>query len=256
MTLHLESSGKGPDLLLVHGWAMHSGIFSPILPYLEAHFRVHRLDLPGHGHSLDSTLPLDFDAVWQALLPRLDGPAYVLGWSLGGLFALHGGIRYPQSCRALILQNASPCFVLRPDWPYGMPASVFRQFASDLSRDYDRTLQRFMMLEAQGCEHLRDTLRHLQKTAFEYGHPRAGILADGLDLLAETDMRPLMAGMTMPTLWLAGRRDRLVNAQAMQVAAALCQGRFILDEHGGHAPFLTHPETIADTILDFTRELS
>ena len=87
MTLHHDISGQGPDLLLFHGWAMHAGIFTPLLPGLRRHFRVHCIDLPGHGHSIGSSLPLDFEAVWQHLLPRLEQPAYVMGWSLGGLFA-------------------------------------------------------------------------------------------------------------------------------------------------------------------------
>ena len=148
MSLHISASGNGPNLILLHGWAMHSGIFAPLLPSLNRHFRVHCVDLPGHGQSLHSALPLDFDAVWADIAQSLDEPAYVMGWSLGGLFALHGAARFPQRCLGLIMQNASPCFVHRPDWPYGMPAQVFAAFAAELENEYAQTLQRFFMLEA------------------------------------------------------------------------------------------------------------
>lgn len=252
MNLYHDISGDGPDLILLHGWAMHSGIFTPLLPELRQHFRVHCIDLPGHGHSIDSTLALDYAEFWQALLPRLDQPAYFMGWSLGGLFALHGAIHHPTACRGLIMQNASPCFVQRGDWQHGMPAMVFQQFAQDLQLDYDRTLHRFFMLEAQGSEHLRAELRLLQTTAFEFGRPNPSVLTEGLRLLETTDMRMALPELGMPSLWLAGRRDRLVNPLAMQQAGIMAKGRFVCDERGGHAPFLTHPAAILQSLLEFT----
>ncbi len=50
-TLHVESVGSGPPLVLLHGWAMHSGIWGPLVARLAQRFRVHAVDLPGHGHS-------------------------------------------------------------------------------------------------------------------------------------------------------------------------------------------------------------
>ena len=255
MRLHIDSRGHGPALVLLHGWAMHSGIFAPLLPALQARFTVHAVDLPGHGRSIGSDLPLDFEAVWQQLLPRLDRPACILGWSLGGLFALHGASAHPSACRALVMQNASPCFVHRDDWPHGMPAQVFRQFAHDLQQDYPRTLQRFFMLEAQGAEHLRAELRVLQETAFAFGRPDPGVLCEGLRLLEQTDLRRQLPALQVPSLWLAGRRDRLVSPLAMQAACALAAGEYDCDEHGGHAPFLSHPQAVLRAVSRFTERL-
>lgn len=253
MTLHIEITGQGPNLILLHGWAMHSGIFAPLLPSLEQYFRVHSVDLPGHGQSLHSDLALDYDAVWNELNQRIKTPSYIMGWSLGGLFALHGALHFPARCLGLIMQNASPCFVHRNDWPHGMPASVFSQFANDLQQDYTQTLHRFFMLEAQGSDHLRDDLRLLQKTAFSYGEPDTRILCEGLHLLEKTDLRAALATLNTPNLWLAGKRDRLVSPDAMQSASQLSNGQFQLLLHGGHAPFLTEPETITQHIVNFSQ---
>jgi pimeloyl-ACP methyl ester carboxylesterase len=51
MSLHVESTGSGPPLIVLHGWAMHSGLWVPALPKLASRFRVHLVDLPGHGRS-------------------------------------------------------------------------------------------------------------------------------------------------------------------------------------------------------------
>ena len=48
--------GSGPPLVMLHGWAMHGGIFAPLAARLERHFQLHLVDLPGHGRSGDSAL--------------------------------------------------------------------------------------------------------------------------------------------------------------------------------------------------------
>ena len=52
MSLHVETLGRGPDLVMLHGWALHSGIWAGMREPLSRHFRLHLLDLPGHGQSV------------------------------------------------------------------------------------------------------------------------------------------------------------------------------------------------------------
>ena len=81
---------------------------------------------------------------------------------------------------------------------------------------------------------------------------RPRVLADGLDLLERADLRPLLPTLRMPTLWLAGRRDRLVDPRAMQAASALApDAAFHVVEHAGHAPFLTHADGVASRLAAF-----
>ena len=99
-SVHVESVGSGPPLVLLHGWAMHSGLFAPLLPRLTDRFRVHLVDLPGHGHSptlsrysLDTIAAAVGEAVSSAA--GTAEPVTVLGWSLGGMVALHWALAAP-----------------------------------------------------------------------------------------------------------------------------------------------------------------
>ena len=47
--LKISTSGQGPELLLLHGWAMHSGIWGGLVDSLSSEFHVNLVDLPGHG---------------------------------------------------------------------------------------------------------------------------------------------------------------------------------------------------------------
>jgi pimeloyl-[acyl-carrier protein] methyl ester esterase len=256
MTLFHEIRGQGPALVLLHGWAMHAGIFAPLVQRLEREFTLHLVDLPGHGRSRDAGLPLTLDRAAAAVADVVPDSAIWLGWSLGGLVALQAAAAVPSRLRGLVMVAASPRFVRSSDWPQGMENAVFRTFASELQRDYRGTLDRFLMLEAQGSEKMRDELRLLRAEAFAHGEPHTDVLCDGLELLEESDLRAALPTLAMPSLWIAGRRDRLVSPAAMQSAADVAPGaRFHQVSSGGHAPFLTQADEVADAVRVFAGAL-
>ncbi|MEO5627191.1 MAG: pimeloyl-ACP methyl ester esterase BioH [Dokdonella sp.] len=251
--MHIETHGAGPDLVLIHGWAMHGGIFAPLTERLTAHFRVHLVDLPGHGYSRAET---DFVVgecarAIAATTPR----ALWLGWSLGGLVALQAALDHAASVRGLGMIAASPRFVDAPDWPHGVPASVFVAFDTELRSRYGRAIDRFLALETMGSEHPQTELRALKERVFARGEPAVEALAAGLQALDTGDLRARVATLAMPSLWIAGGRDRLVPPAAMQWSAARApRGRYV-ECNSGHAPFLSHAQDVADAVAEFAAEL-
>jgi pimeloyl-[acyl-carrier protein] methyl ester esterase len=253
--MQIAIRGSGPPLVMLHGWAMHGGIFEPLIARLETNFTLHVVDLPGHGASAHSTIAFTLDAVAREVAARTP-PALWLGWSLGGLVALHAAQAMPASVLGLAMLCASPRFVRSESWPQGMDISVFTGFADDLARDYRATIDRFLMLEAQGSDHVRDDIRLLREQVFAVASPDPTRLVQGLVLLQDSDLRDGLPTLSMPSLWLAGRRDRLVSPAAMRAAAALAPGsRFIQFEHGGHAPFLSHAADVASALAEFSATL-
>ena len=249
--LHVEVAGNGPPLVLLHGWAMHGGIFAPLVDALRAQCTVHVVDLPGHGHSRASAVPLELDACARAIAAVVPAAPWC-GWSLGGLVALRAAALLPGQVGALAMLCATPRFVVADDWPHGMPAKVFGDFAAGLREDWRATIERFIALEAFGSDHVREELQMLREAVLERGAPAPAVLADGLQLLEASDLRHALPALPVPSLWLGGRRDRLVDPRALREAAALAPGaRFVQVEHAGHAPFLTHADEVARTLLGF-----
>lgn len=251
--MHIEEHGSGPDLVLIHGWAMHGGIFSPLTERLAAHFRVHVVDLPGHGCSHDELHFTVDDSARRiaAATPR----ALWVGWSLGGLVALRAALDQPAQVRGLALVASSPCFVRKPVWPHGVDASVFAEFSTELHARYRHAVERFLALETMGSAHAQTELRELKKIVFERGEPRAEVLADGLQALDGSDLRADLAHLAMPSLWMAGRRDRLVPPAAMQWSATHARDGRYLEFNSGHAPFLEHADAMAAAVVAFAAEL-
>jgi pimeloyl-[acyl-carrier protein] methyl ester esterase len=249
--LHVEVVGTGPPLVLLHGWAMHGGVFAPLVERLRDRRTLHVVDLPGHGLSRGCGVPLALEPCVAAIAARVPVAPWC-GWSLGGLFALHAAATRPRQVPALAMLCASPRFVRGQDWKHGVAAEIFRDFAAGLRDDYRGTLDLFVALEAFGSEHAKDEMRALRGELFARGEPTAAVLADGLELLEATDRRDALPGLQVPSLWLAGRRDRLVDPRAMAAAAALAPGAELhVVEQAGHAPFLTHADAVATRLAAF-----
>ncbi len=253
--LHVEVIGRGPPLVLLHGWAMHGGVFAPLVERLQTTRTLHIVDLPGHGGSRDCDVPLALEAATRAILDAVPVAPWC-GWSLGGSLALHAATTQPQRVPALVMLCATPKFVRSDDWPRGMPVEVFRSFADGLRDDWRGTLERFIALEAFGSDHARDELRMLKQELFARGEPAPQVLAEGLALLENLDLRASLPTLGVASLWLAGRRDRLVDPRAMQQASnANANARHVQVEHAGHAPFLTHADMVARHLLDFLSDV-
>lgn len=246
--MHIETLGHGSPLVLIHGWAMHGGVFGPLVERLAARHTLHLVDLPGHGLSRERDA-FDLGHAAQRIAAQTP-PAPWLGWSLGGLIALQGALEAPQQVRGLVCIASSPRFVRGADWPHAVSGEIFEQFADELGRDYRGTLERFLSLEALGSEQGREVLKVLRACVFERGEPAPQALLQGLDMLGRLDLRADLAGLAQPSLWIAGRRDRLVPPAAMRAAAELNpRADYLCIEGAGHAPFISHTGAVADAVL-------
>ena len=92
MSLHIEQLGHGPDVVLLHGWAMHGGVFAPLVERLRDRCTLHVVDLPGHGLSHDADVPLALDACVDAIADLVPDDARV-GHVVAGRHGLRSFIR-------------------------------------------------------------------------------------------------------------------------------------------------------------------
>jgi len=252
--LHVESVGHGAPLVLLHGWALHAGVWGPLVPHLAKRFRVHAVDLPGHGHS--APLPaFTLDAVVTALERRFvreTQPLTVVGWSLGGLVAMRWARAVSGRFARLALVCTSPRFVAGDDWPHAMSAPTLARFGDELHVAWKLTVQRFLGLQVHGSEHGRSALAALRHELFARGEPEPRTLAEALEVIAGTDLRAEVGAVRAPTLVVSGGRDTLaVPAAGEWLATALPDARFELIAGASHTPFLSHPDAFCAALDGF-----
>jgi len=254
--LHVETTGEGPDLVMLHGWGMHSGVWQTVAEELVGSFRLHCVDLPGHGRSSDSsdatTLAAWTERVAETMSPRLAGPACWCGWSLGGMVATQLARDYSRLVKRLILVATSLRFCQENDWPDAVARDVLQGFAANLQDDHRQTLQRFLALQVTGEPQARQTLRELKQRVFEQDEPETIALQSGLKILSTADLRPLAGQLEMPVLLIGGSKDRLVSPRALEnVAALLPEAKVEVMPDCGHAPFISQPENFVKLVKTF-----
>lgn len=254
MSLYIETHGSGPDLVMLHGWGLHGGLFGPVLAPLATHFRLHLVDLPGHGRSPMPEGDYSIETVASLVATAVPAGANWLGWSLGGRIALQAAAS-GAAIDKLILVGANPCFTRKPDWHHAMPEKELEQFAASLRDNYKTTLQRFLAIQSRGSERAREELRSLREALFAHGDPEPAALAGGLEILRSADLRPLLADIHQRTLVLHGERDTLAPlAAAEYTAKQLPHGRLCVIAGAGHAPFISHPDQFATAVTEFLHD--
>ena len=113
--LYYEVYGTGEPLLLVHGNGGSIGDLKAQIDHFRRRYQVIAMDSRDHGRSGDSPDKITYEKMTDDLAALLDhlqaGPAYVLGWSDGGIEALLLGIRHPARVKKIAAMAAN----LKPD---------------------------------------------------------------------------------------------------------------------------------------------
>jgi pimeloyl-ACP methyl ester carboxylesterase len=158
--LHYQTTGSGPDLVMVHGLAANLAFwFLNIVPRLARDFRVTVFDLRGHG---ESDMPptgyttQDLAGDLEGLIDHLGvSSVHVVGHSFGGAVALHFALGAPARVKSLTLADAR-VHALQP-LPSDTDASFWserhralREKGIDIPENAPRVL--FTMFEELGAE--------------------------------------------------------------------------------------------------------
>ncbi len=115
MRVHVERRGHGPALVFLHGIGSSSATWSPVMDRLSDRYTVAAIDLMGHGGSPVPEDPAEYtrdralDDI-DDVLASLDGPAVLVGHSLGGYLALAHAATRLGVARGIVVLNTGPGF--------------------------------------------------------------------------------------------------------------------------------------------------
>ncbi|PIE24903.1 MAG: pimeloyl-[acyl-carrier protein] methyl ester esterase [Neptuniibacter caesariensis] len=247
----LANPGK-PDLVLLHGWGMNSTIWQGLVNVLSDDYSLTLIDLPGLGRSVDYPEPYTAAAVVELLAEHAPQKAIWLGWSMGGQLAVQFASRFPDRVEKLVTVASNPCFVRRTDWPCAMDEATYSAFVNSLQTNVPKTLMRFAMLQTQGAEGGRETLKQL-KAALQVAQPSAPLVSLGL---LRDDARPMLQNLNMPLLQLFGEKDLLVPVAAAQACTEITGQNTIVYPGAGHLPFISHQARFVSDLQTFLQEAS
>ena len=249
----IEARGGGtlPPVVVLHGLSASGQYYESLLRRIRPHVRrVIAPDMPGHGYSDLPPQGLNHDTLGAGLREGLDQllhePAIVFGNSLGGVAAVRYAAERPDKVLGLLLAA-----------PGGAPMQ---------ERELNEFVEGFMLRDHGKALEFVDKLFHRP-------HPMRHILAWGVrqqfgrhgieDLLRSLHpgdlLRPdELEKLTMPVFVLWGESDRVL----------LPEHRRFFEEHlpphaevhrieeYGHVPHMSHPDCLAERLLEFTRKVA
>jgi pimeloyl-ACP methyl ester carboxylesterase len=232
--VHWVETGEGESAVaLLHGLSGSSRWWARNIRGLAAHHRVLVPDVVGFGRSrlAASTLP-DVPALAALLGEWLgfaaQGPAHLVGHSMGGQLAIHMAARFGERIRRLVLVDAAGL-------PRPLTPRMVSRFAYEMAppRQWgDPTFLPVILGDAlsAGPWTVVRALRH--------------ILRD--------DVRPLLPDVRIPTLILWGQRDTIIPPlHGEEMRRLIPDSRLLVLPGTYHNPMVDAPEAFNQAVLSF-----
>ena len=208
-TMYYEVHGKGPVVVLIHGFIEQGSMWKDLVKILSASYRVLIPDLPGFGQSvlLRKTVSMDWYAeqIANMLQQEQVKKCVVLGHSMGGYVALYLAEQYPELLKGLGLVNShafadttekknnrkkSNEFIQR----YGSAPFVKELYNHIFSKDY-----------------IQKHPAHLEKLINQASaYTPDALIAANTAMMNRKDKAHVLAASPYPVLFISGKQDESV----------------------------------------------
>ncbi len=249
-----REAGSGPVVVFLHGLGGTRTAWGPQLRGLSHRFRCVAWDMPGYGDSEPLT-PLTFDGVADRLNRLFDvleaDTVDLVGFSFGGMHALHTALAYPARIRRMVLADTSPAFGL------------------DGTKADDWIRQRLAPIEAgaspaDAAEAVVDAItadplvgRERAETIEAFGQISSRGFTAAVRCLPSHDVRDRLAEISQPCRVLVGELDRETPpAYAAALAEGLPHAELQVIDGAGHLTPAEAPDEFNRLVEEFLTRAS
>ena len=249
--LHYRDEGEagGPALVFVNSLGTDLRLWDKLLARLPGGMRLIRYDKRGHGLSDAPPAPYAMGGLVRDLERLLDhlgvSDAVVVGLSIGGMIAQGLAVKRPDLVRALVLSNTGAKIGTSAMWQERIE-TVERDGIEPLA---DAVMARWFAPSFRATVECA-AWRHMLVRTTAQGY--AGCCA----AIAGTDLMTPTSGLRLPALGIAGSEDGATPPDLVRETVALIPGsRFALIRGAGHLPCVDQPDSYAQALVGFLREL-
>lgn len=252
LNIQIEGANDAPALVLLHAIATSSELWRPQMGVLAQHFRVVRIDLPGHGASAvlqgEPTYADYADAVAQTLIGEGIDRYVLVGLSFGAMVSMQIAVRHAAQVRGVVLAN---CAAKTPPpvaqmWRDRMNAVEQAGMAGQVAG----TLDRWFTPGFAACAPLTlDWVRGMILGTSARGFISAARMISGLDHMS------LLPQIACPALVLAGAHDQAAPPAGLAAIADAIPGGRLATLEAAHLANVEAPVAFTEAVGGFAQVL-
>lgn len=253
--INYKDEGEGITLVLLHGYLESIEIWKDFVEYLVKHFRVIRVDLPGHGMSelLDEVQTMEETArVLKALVDHLElKKFFLLGHSLGGYVTLSFLDIFPEYLTGFCLFHSHPLADTQQTIEKRKREIDFVQSGrKDLL--YNVNIPNAFANDNLGkCNEEIDFAKEIARNT-----PDEGIVATLKGMMIRKDYVDLLANTDIPFLWILGEKDNYIPFTEIQTKVKMpVGGKLLALKNSGHQGFMEEKQNVIKYLLAFIYRL-
>lgn len=250
-----DDEGRGPAVVLLHGFPFDRSMWRGQVESLSGSFRVIAPDLRGHGGTTGGGGPSTMEEMAEdlaALLDELNVPrAVVCGLSMGGYVALALYRAHPERVRALVLADTRP----QADSEEARRAreeTARRALAEGMEPVADAMLAK--LLSERARERAPQVVARLREMMTRTSPEGAAAALRGMAL--RRDQTDTLSKIDVPVLVIVGSEDAITPPSDAEVMRARIAGsRLVTIEGAGHVSNLERPREFDDALREFLEGL-
>ena len=255
--LHITDAGEGRPVILIHGWPLSDEMYEyQYNDLINAGFRTIGITLRGFGKSDKPYGSYNYDvhvSDIRKVLDILDIENAVLGgFSMGGSIAVRyaAGDNGTHISKLALFGAAAPIWTQRDDFKFNLPKSAVDDLIALNYKDRPKLLSDFAKIfsatETTLNEGIVAWLTAINLSASSYA------TAQSLIALRDTDLRADLAKITIPTLILHGKKDKICSFDlAEQMKAGILNSHLVVFENSGHSLFLEETQKFNSELIKF-----
>lgn len=252
--LHITDVGEGRPIVLIHGWPLSDEMYEYQYNVLiKNNFRAIGITLRGFGKSDKPYGLYDYDVHAldiKTVLSKLEvEDAVLVGFSMGGSIAIRFVSMYSGAhvSKLILCGAAAPRWTQCEDFKFNLPQSAVDELIELNDKDRPQLLANFGKIfaatETTLNEGISSWLYGINISASSYATVQC------LIALRDTDLRPDLARISIPTLIIHGKKDKICSFDLVeQMKAGIKNSQVVAFEKSGHCMFL-------EEILKFNSEL-
>jgi len=255
--LHVTDAGEGRPIVLIPGWPLSDEMYEyQYNDLINKNFRVIGITLRGFGKSDKPYGAYNYDihaSDIKKVLKKLDIKDAVLGgFSMGGAIAIRYMSLYKGArvSKLVLFGAAAPIWTQREDFQYNLPKSAVDDLIELNYQDRPKLLANFGKIfsatETALNKGIGNWLNGINISASSYATSQC------LIALRDTDLRKDLAKITVPTLILHGRKDKICSFDlAEQMKAGIANSQIVAFENSGHSLFLEETQKFNAELIKF-----